>query len=187
MTRGRISGVALCCLIIGSGACASRKEEATVGTTPGKEGMATALALDCTLSVPPRLRVGEPVEVHFRLGNSTAQPLYVLTWHTPLEGLLSNHLRVTRDGTEIPYEGPMFKRGDPEAEAYVTIAPGASAEAQVEASLAYDFRQPGRYRIEFRGPLMDVTPNGAEVPRPLAQHRAVPVQCPAVETTIVAP
>jgi hypothetical protein len=127
------------------------------------------------------------VEVTFRLSNPTAQPLYVLNWHTPLEGLRSNCLEVTRAGTEIPYQGPMFKRGEPEAHQYVEIAPGASVEAKIEASLAYDFQQPGTYRIAFRGPVMDVTPQQAEVPRLLAQHHAVPVKCPAVETTIVAP
>jgi hypothetical protein len=144
-------------------------------------------SLECAMSVSPRVRVGEPVELTFRLRNPTAQPLYVLNWHTPLEGLLSNCLKVTRAGVEIPYQGPMFKRGDPDADSYVTLAAGASAEEKIEASLAYDFSQPGTYRIEFRGPLMDVATQQAEVPRPLARHSAVPLQCPAVETTIVAP
>jgi hypothetical protein len=137
--------------------------------------------------VAPQLKVGEPVQVTFRLTNPTAQPLFVLDWHTPLEGLLSNCLEVTRDGTEIPYQGPMFKRGNPEASDYVTLAPGGSAENTIEAQLAYDFSQPGTYRIAFRGPLMDVATQQAEVPRPLAQHRAVPVQCQAIETKISAP
>jgi hypothetical protein len=154
---------------------------------PEAKGPVEGASLGCTMSVAPRLRVGEPVELRFQLSNPTAQPLYVLNWHTPLEGLLSNCLKVTRSGTEIPYQGPMFKRGDPDAESYVSLAPGASTEATIEASLAYDFQQPGSYRIEFRGPLMDVTTQQAEVPRPLARHRAMPVNCPAVETTIVPP
>jgi hypothetical protein len=143
-------------------------------------------SLECALSTSaPQVRQGEPVEVVFRLRNPTAQPLYVLNWHTPLEGLLSNCLKVTRAGAEIPYQGPMFKRGDPDAESYVTLAPGASVEEKIEASLAYDFSQPGTYRIEFRGPLMDVATRQAEVPRPLGQHRALPVQCPAVELKVI--
>jgi peptidyl-Lys metalloendopeptidase len=57
--------------------------------------------LECELSVPARLRAGEPVPLSFRLTNRSAQPLAVLTWHTPLEGLLSNALEVTRDGAPI--------------------------------------------------------------------------------------
>jgi len=151
------------------------------------EGATAGATLQCALSVAPRLKVGEPVNVTFRLTNPTAQPLYVLNWHTPLEGLLSNCLEITRAGTELPYQGPMFKRGDPDAEEYVTIAPGASVENTIEAQLAYDFSQPGTYRIAFRGPLRDATSKQAEVPRPLAQHRELPVQCQAAETTIVTP
>jgi hypothetical protein len=146
-----------------------------------------AAALRCELSVEPRLKVGDPVKVTFRLTNPSGQPLSVLNWHTPLEGLLSNCLQISRGGTEIPYQGPMFKRGDPDADDYVTLAPGASAENTIEAQLAYDFSQPGTYRIAFQGPLMDVATQPAEVPRPLAQHRALPVQCQAVETEIVPP
>jgi hypothetical protein len=153
----------------------------------GTEGALPGTSLQCELSVAPRLKVGEPVQVTFRLTNSTAQPLSVLSWHTPLEGLLSNCLEITRAGTEIPYQGPMFKRGNPEADDYVTLAPGASAGNTIEASLAYDFSQPGTYRIAFPGPLMDVATQQAEVPRPLAQHRTVPVQCPPAGTEIIAP
>jgi hypothetical protein len=146
-----------------------------------------AASLQCELSVAPRHKVGEPVQVTFRLTNPTAQPLYVLNWHTPLEGLLSKCLEITLAGAEIPYQGPMFKRGDPDAGDYVTLAPGASVENTIEAQLAYDFSQPGTYRIAFQGPLRDVATQQAEVGRPLAQHRERPVQCQAVETEIVSP
>ena len=38
----------------------------------------------------------------------------------------------------------------------------------MKVALAYDFTQPGRYRIAFRGPLMDVATQQAEVPHTLA-------------------
>jgi peptidyl-Lys metalloendopeptidase len=142
--------------------------------------------LTCTLSVPRRLEVGEPVELLFRLGNPTSQPLYVLNWHTPLEGLLNNIFSVTRDGAELPYRGEMVKRAPPRASDYVLLAPGASVEARVELSRAYDFKQPGTYRIEFQGPLMDVTSKKTEVPHPWGQSRPREVRCMPVETTIVA-
>jgi peptidyl-Lys metalloendopeptidase len=146
-----------------------------------------ATTLDCVLSVPPSVRAGEPVELRFQLTNRTAQPLYVLTWRTPLEGLLGNDFQVTREGTEVPYQGPMVKRGNPQAEDYAALAPGASVDAKVELSLAYEMKQPGRYRIAFRGELMDVTEKQVDVPRPLEQHQSRPVSCPAVETAVTAP
>ncbi len=176
MTRRAAVWIALGSLVASGGACAS-----------WREGSNMAASLRCELSVAPRLEAGEPVMVTFRLTNSTAQPLSVLTWHTPLEGLLSSCLEVTRAGAEIPYQGPMLKRGDPDAEDYVTLAPGASVEETIEAQLAYDFSQPGTYRIAFPGPLMDVAMRQAEVPHPLAQHRSLPVRCQAAETVITAP
>jgi len=190
MTRRHVGGVVLLCLALGMGACCtSRKEGADTGMAAprAEETPAMGTSLECSMSVARQVTAGQPAELVFRLRNPTAQPLYVLNWHTPLEGLLSNCLKVTRDGVELPYQGPMFKRGDPDADSYVTLAPGASAEQKIEASLAYDFSQPGTYRIEFRGPLMDVATQQAEVPRPLAKHSAMPVQCPVVETTIVTP
>jgi hypothetical protein len=153
----------------------------------GKEQAAMTMTLECAMRVPPRVRAGEPVVLHFRLRNPTARPLHVLTWHTPLEGLFAPVVQVTRDGVDIPYVGPKMKRGDPGAEDYVALAPGASTEAEVELSLAYDMTRPGHYRLAFRGQVLDATVDGAEVPRPLARHQPVPAPCPAVETTVVAP
>ncbi len=146
-----------------------------------------ATTLDCALSVPSSVRAGDPVELSFRLTNRTAKPLFVLSWRTPLEGLRGNDFQITRDGTEIPYQGPMAKRGNPSAESYVTLAPGASVDAKVELTLAYEMNQPGRYRIEFRGTLLDVAENQADVPRTLDQLKSTPVRCPVVETTVTAP
>jgi peptidyl-Lys metalloendopeptidase len=144
-------------------------------------------SLQCALSVAASHKAGEPVELTFRLTNPTERPLFVLKWHTPLEGLKNNFLEVTRAGTPVEYQGPMFKRGEPQAGDYVTVAPGATVQAKIDASLAYDFSKPGTYRISFPGPLRDVAALQSELPRPLANHQALPVQCPAVETVITAP
>jgi hypothetical protein len=194
IARGHLQWIALFCLTLGGAGCASRKEPSSEQEAPParaapeqKEISAVATKLDCTMSVSPRLKAGEPVELRFQLSNPTARPVFVLDWHTPLEGLLANFLQVTRDGQEVPYQGPMMKRGDPGAEDYVAIQPGASAEAKVEVSLAYDFTQPGHYRLAFRDSLMDVITNQAEVPHPRERFQPLAVQCPAVETTIVTP
>jgi hypothetical protein len=146
-----------------------------------------AISLECSLKAPATGRVGDPVKVSFHLQNRATQPVYVLTWRTPLEGLFGNDWSITHGGAEIPYQGPMVKRGDPAEDDYVAIAPGAAADAEVEVSLAYEMREPGRYRIALRGPLMDATTNKTEVPRPLAQQKAVPISCPAVEIELTQP
>jgi hypothetical protein len=49
---------------------------------------------------------------------------------------------VKRVGTEVPYQGPMLKRGDPDASDYVTVAPGAFVEETIEAQLASEIVPP---------------------------------------------
>jgi hypothetical protein len=189
------SGIAMLSLFaLAAAACASSQGETVVkdaspqGETVVKEGSAAQAALQCELTAPASVRAGEPVSVKLRLKNSSSEALYVLGWRSPFEGLFGNDWQITMGGgAEIPYVGPMAKRGDPEADDYVSIAAGQVAEAEVQVSLAYDMKTPGRYRIAFRGPLMDVTTNKAEVPRPLAQHKAMPIACPAVETEVKAP
>ncbi|WP_375773566.1 protease [Archangium gephyra] len=194
MNRGLIRWIALGCLTLGAGACAPRKDTAPAQQPPAqaapepqKENPAMAATLECVLSVPPSVRAGEPVELRFQLTNRTAQPLYVLKWRTPLEGLMGKDFEVTRDGAEVPFLGRMVKRGNPPADAYVTLAPGASVDAKVDLSQAYEMKQPGRYRIAFQGELMDVVEKQAEVPRSLEQLQSRPVSCPTVETVISAP
>lgn len=143
-----------------------------------------AASLDCVLSVPASVRAGEPVELRFQLTNRTAQPLYVLKWRTPLEGQMGTDFQVTRDGTEVSYQGRMVKRANPGADSYVTLAPGASVDARIDLSQAYEMKQPGRYRIAFHGELMDVVEKQAEVPRTMDQFQSRPVSCNTVETAI---
>ena len=178
MRYRRIGALALGGLAFLGASCTSVRRDPVVNEQK------PAPLLSCALQAHARVRSGDPVRVHFRLKNLAARPLFVLGWRTPIEGLFGNDWQVTRGGVEIPYQGPMVKRGEPEAEDYVTIAPGEAAEAEVEVSLAYEMRQPGRYVIAFRGPLMDVTTATAAVPRPLAQHQPMAVQCAVLEIEV---
>ncbi|HZI15247.1 MAG TPA: protease [Myxococcus sp.] len=204
MTRGQVGRAVLLCLGVLGGACTSRKDEAPPAPAPASPGSAAPAAhasptpetsdagaamdrrLECRLSVPETVKAGTPVTVSFALINPTQRALYVLDWHTPLEGLLNDILQVTRleGGEELSYSGPMFKRGDPAADDYVPVAPGSMVSASIEASLAYDFSKPGRYRIAFRGPLMDVATDKAGVPHTRDGFQSLPVACAPVETTV---
>ncbi|WP_199729041.1 protease [Corallococcus sp. CA053C] len=152
-------------------------EEPAAVTTPN---------LECALSAPAKARVGEPVEVLFRLTNRSAQAVYILPWQSPLEGLMGPAFDITRDGEEVSYQGPMVKRRAPSESSYVTIAPGATAENRVEVTQAYDFQKPGTYRIAFRNELMDVTSRKEDVPRPGGDYKAAPVKCAPVDVVVTA-
>lgn len=146
----------------------------------------TTPTLDCALSAPAKARVGEPVEVLFQLTNRSAQPVYILPWQSPLEGLLGPALAITRDGEEVSYQGPMVKRRAPSESSYVTLAPGATAENRVEVTQAYDFQKPGTYRIAFSNELMDVTSRKEDVPRPGGDYKPAPVKCAPVDVVLTA-
>ncbi|WP_394840025.1 protease [Pendulispora rubella] len=141
-------------------------------------------ALDCSIRVEPKIKLGQPATVHFRLASRSAHPIYVLNWRTPLEGLRGDDFSVVRDGTEIPYKGPMMKRGNPGAESYLTLEANKPLEADVDLSRAYDFSKAGHYRITFRGKIWDLVTQKSEIPRPLDNHHPVEMTCAPVETDV---
>jgi peptidyl-Lys metalloendopeptidase len=126
------------------GACAPTPAAPAVDTSPA--------GLNATLEAPSSLRNGEAVPVTFTLTNHSPEKLYVLTWYTPLEGILGEIFLVKRDGQAIPYEGPLVMRGDPLPEHYVLLEPGASVSAEVDLATVYNFSQAGEYTIEFLSP-----------------------------------
>ncbi len=209
MMRGHVGWVALCCLALSGGGCSSRRESAegkppepAAPSAPAqpsaekppetqapeqKETPAMATTLECKLSVPASVPVGQPVELLFQLTNRTAAPLYVLSWRSPLERVGGRDFDITRDGAEVAYQGPMKKRGAPSPDQYLTVAPGATVEGRLDLALAYDLSQPGRYRIAFPGPLMDVTDKLPDTARSFDVMTARPVTCAPVETTLTKP
>lgn len=133
--------------------------------------------LTCEITGKASYRSGEPVTFVFRLENRSSLAIHVLKWHTPLEGIVNRIFKVTRDGKELDYLGPMVRRGNPVAEDYVEIAPGKSASASFDLAKAYDITPTGEYRLEFVSRLLDVTTKTTDVPRPLDQHQAMVIEC----------
>lgn len=133
-------------------------------------------------STPPaltcRLEAQAPSRLRFELANSSESALWVLKWNTPLEGWKGTVLEVTRDGKEVPYEGRLFKRGDPRREDYVEIPAGGKVDATVDLAEVYDVSRPGTYKVEADGELIDVT---AEMPpRPRDRHQGLALDCKPV-------
>ena len=139
--------------------------------------------LECRLTAPASAPAGGPLLVRFTLKNRSSRPLSVLTWQTPLEGLLGDVFRVIPLGGEaLPYLGPMVKRKAPEGEEYVRLAPGGEASEEVDLAAAYELT-PGRYSVSFVGRILDVA-SPAEAPRPPGRHRPVSVSCRPLEIEI---
>jgi hypothetical protein len=132
--------------------------------------------LECRLVAAESYRAGNKVLVRFVLANRGELEVSVLTWYSPLEGLLGNVFRVVdAAGAVRPYQGPMVKRGDPEADEYTTVPPKGEIAEEVDLALAYDLTAPGRYTVTFAGPIADLTTPGA-IPRPRERHRPSAIQ-----------
>ena len=145
-----------------------------------------AQPLECRIEPVSPLLAGGPVALRFSLVNRTAEPLWVLRWNTPLEGWRGTLFTVTANGTEIPYQGPMLKRGDPRPADYVEIPAGESASATVDLSEVYEIGQPGRYEVKVTANLHDVAKDGASVPRPRDRHEAMELGCEGVALEVKA-
>ena len=108
--------------------------------------------LEGSLEVKEMAALGEAVKVKFNLFNKTDEPLIVLKWQTPLEGIIGEIFSVKRNGKEVPYYGILVKRGAPLPQEYVTIDPRGFVSNEVDLTSSYDLSQPGDYTIEFISP-----------------------------------
>lgn len=145
--------------------------------------------MECQIQPRPPLTAGGPVQIRFALTNPAAEPVWVLSWNTPLEQRpMGTIFTLTGPGgEEIPYQGPMAKRGAPARESYVEIAPGGTAEAVVDLAQVYEFKNPGRYRLQVTGDLFDVARKGDEIPRPLDLLGPAPLRCQEVLLEVAGP
>lgn len=128
------------------------------------------------LEGPKNYLVGQSVNIVFTLENESHSPLWVLTWYTPLEGLKGKILRVVCDNKEIPYEGPMVKRGKPNLDDYILIKPGKSVSAEVNLSLAYNLPLAQKCQIEFQGKIYDVVLNESLISPGEGTERSMNIQ-----------
>jgi len=145
-----------------------------------------APALRCALEAPPHAVAGSPVLLRFTVTNTGPGALQILRWNTPFEaGWFAPFVSVTRDGQALPWQGPVLKRGDPAAEDYFRLEPGAAKTAELDLALPVDLSRPGRYRVVPRIHLVDVFEAQAAVPpRPRAGHAGADLPCPDVEFTL---
>jgi peptidyl-Lys metalloendopeptidase len=129
----------------------------------------------------PRYAYGGAVEVSFFLENHGPEPLRVLAWGSPLEGLFADFLRVELEGRRLPYRGPMVKRGEPSGEEYLLVEGRGELSNRLDLSRAYRFDLPGEVRLKVDASVADCLPadtafpGETPVPRPRDQHRPCPV------------
>jgi peptidyl-Lys metalloendopeptidase len=135
--RGAVFGMSL---ILGSWA---------LGAQEGRSG-----TVEARLEAAPQ--AAGTASITFTLTNRGDQPVSVLKWHTPLEGIQNDIFDIVHEGKPVPYVGRLVKRGQPTAEDFVTLGPGETASAVVDLGEAYAFPEPGRYEVRYDPPLTGV-------------------------------
>ena len=102
------------------------------------------------LSLADRTTVSEQdVMVNVTFTNIGDSPIQLVRWYLP-EGELDGQLfMLSRDGQDVPYVGPLVKRGSMTNQDLMTLLPGESAQRTVELSSAYDMSASGVYSIRY--------------------------------------
>lgn len=79
--------------------------------------------------------------------NNGQRDYSVLKWRTPLDGLRSDCLAVTRNGKKIPYDGIYMKRSIPGPDQFLLLVPGQTVSSTFDVSEGYDMTKAGNYSI----------------------------------------
>jgi hypothetical protein len=126
----------------------------------------------------------QPIIIEFTLENLSSEDLLVLKWYTPFEGLKGKIFHVSCDGKEIPYEGPMVKRGDPTKNDYLYVASGSSASAEVNLSDTYTLPRSNECKVEFKGRIFDLLTSSQTLPRKSEGHHMINIKGNSIAFTV---
>lgn len=138
------------------------------------------MQLICELGIAKVLAPADKAELTFTFSNRGRQPLQVLVWQTPLEGVRHPMLSIQRDAVEVEYRGIMVKRSAPRADSYLLLKPGERRAAKIDLLTGWDVSAPGTYTVEYAGELLDVIVGDGPAPRPSGEMQAAALNCPAV-------
>lgn len=101
--------------------------------------------------------------VDIQVTNTSGRSVRVPAWELPNEYLQANVFSVTRDGQPVAYEGPMIKRGLPQARDFVVLRPGETLRTRVDLSAFYDLSQTGQYTVAYSAPLQHASLSSGEM------------------------
>lgn len=91
----------------------------------------------------------DDVYIEVTLSNESGEPVRLLRWLTPIDGLQDGLFQIQRDGQPVPYRGRHYRRPAPTDKDFITLKPGERLHRRVELSSAYDLQTSGQYRITY--------------------------------------
>lgn len=100
--------------------------------------------------------------VEVTVTNTSNKTVRVPRWQLPSDFIEAKVFNVTRDGQAVDYQGPMIKRGLPQAADFAILRAGESLRTTLDLSAAYDLSRTGQYVVSFVSPLQHAsTSDGA--------------------------
>ncbi|KRC33733.1 MULTISPECIES: M35 family metallo-endopeptidase [unclassified Lysobacter] len=91
--------------------------------------------------------------VEIAVTNTSRRTVRLPKWQLPTEVLDANLFEVSVDGAKVEYQGPMIKRGTPQAADFAILRPGETYRTVVDLASAYDLSQAGDYTVTYNAPL----------------------------------
>jgi len=104
--------------------------------------------VDVNLVMKPQVGRAEAATAEVTITNLSDHSVSLLSWYVPDADLQEPLFQLTRDGQPVRYIGPLYKRAQPDASDYVTLAPGASLVRTVDLARFYDLSTTGIYTVE---------------------------------------
>ncbi len=101
--------------------------------------------------------------VDVEITNTSNRTVRMPAWQLPGQFLQADLFTVTRDGRDVGYQGPMIKRGLPQAADFVILRPGQTYRTSVDLSAFYDLSRTGEYTVAFKAPLQHASLAGGEM------------------------
>lgn len=89
-------------------------------------------------------------KVLYTITNTSAAPLHVLNWETPLNGVSGDLFSVALGGQPVRYVGRLVKRKPATDKDYITLKPNESRAVEVDLSAYYEMYRAGQYVIKYK-------------------------------------
>ncbi|WP_147653879.1 M35 family metallo-endopeptidase [Vulcaniibacterium gelatinicum] len=103
--------------------------------------------------------------VEITVTNTSRHTVRMPKWQLPSTHLEANLFRVLRDGEPVQYEGPMIKRGLPEAADFAILRPGERHTVVVDLAAVYDLSEGGHYTVSYAAPLQHASLSNGQMLR----------------------
>lgn len=94
-------------------------------------------------------RASDDVMISVQFTNAGSAAVTLPQWLLDSDDVDRSFLKVTRDGSSVPYTAALVKRASPTADELIVLMPGQSVTASYEISSAFDLSQGGVYQISF--------------------------------------